>query len=343
MVLFNWLRKKGRVESGSDEKTQPSTVGTAAEKSVYTEMTISGPFTSGNLSLFLLHGIDTMEVDHILTLEEALEKSKVIMEETGVVSQLKIKNGGEHIVFVQSGDIVKGGKQDRTLQHDMILPANSEFPISSYCVEQGRWQKRGREDASKFNQSNHYLSSKKLRMAAKHGQQHEVWESVHTLQYRTASNAHVPIDSVQGESASSLQLTLDSEKVNECTSQYVQDLSLALSDRTDVLGCAFAINGEMNSIDVYSSNSLLKKMAPKLLRAAAVEAFSELNRDKEFKSPGVEDVLACMKEPSESAAKVVAVNGKAKIVMQETKKNVLYETRDMMNGEKWLHRNYATK
>src|SRR4030095_10093981 len=78
---------------------------------------VSGPYTNKNLSLFLIHGKDTIKSTNILTLEEAMAQKKVVVHETGNVNQLAIENKSEAIVFIQSGDIVKGGRQDRTMQH----------------------------------------------------------------------------------------------------------------------------------------------------------------------------------------------------------------------------------
>ena len=224
---------------------------------------ISGPFSSTNLSVFLIHSVDCLQLCNVLTLEEALEKEQVLLEETGTVSQLKIKNIGDEVVFIQSGDIVKGGKQDRTVRYDTILPAHSDsVPISSFCVERGRWRKRGNEDATHFHASNHHLSSKSLRMAAKYtSSQHEVWNAVDAMQNLSATNADVPLSAVQGESSpSSLQLTLDNETIKAATESYIKDLFAVANSANDVVGYAFAINGQVNTIDVYSCNSLFKKM-----------------------------------------------------------------------------------
>lgn len=73
-------------------------------------------------------------------------KGQVVAKETGNVNQLAIQNNGPVTVFVQSGDIVKGGRQNRTMQYDMTLPPKSDLVlINSFCVEHGRWSNRGTE------------------------------------------------------------------------------------------------------------------------------------------------------------------------------------------------------
>lgn len=341
MSLFSWLRDRTR---GQNTDTSWREESVEVEPFVFTEAEMSGPFTSGNLAMYLIHGTD-VSTTNFITLEEALAKKKVVIEETSQVQSLRIKNAGDEVVFIQSGDIVKGGKQDRTLQHDMILKSKSDFEsINSFCVEQGRWQKRGQEGDDTFSQSDFYLSSTKLRMAAKSGSQGALWTEVGKLQCRSAMNAGVPLSAIQDQmSTTSLQLTLENKKIQECTARYVDDLNQALGEKSYVIGCAFAINGQMNSIDIYSSTSLFRKMSGKLLKAAAVEAFSEQKQQENFAPPNLVQVMNSMKDLASQSATVVMFNGNALIVKQESQKNVLYETRDLSNEGKWLHRNYSVK
>ena len=73
-----------------------------------------------NLTVFLIHGKDRIDVSGLLTLEEAIEQKKVIVNETGSVNELTIENVSDVPVYVQSTDIVKGGRQDRTIANDFF-------------------------------------------------------------------------------------------------------------------------------------------------------------------------------------------------------------------------------
>jgi hypothetical protein len=91
-------------------------------------------------------------------------------------------------------------------------------------------------------------------------------------------------DNVQAPvSASSLELSVENVKVKETTAAYLQALSGILQNKSDVIGYVFAINGHVNSADVYASRALFAKLWPKLLKASAVEAVAELNKDIETK------------------------------------------------------------
>src|SRR5271166_1452914 len=62
------------------------------------DMRVSGPITSGNLSVFFIHGKDQIKGASYLTLEEALKQKKVVVHETGNVNELKIDNKSAAVV-----------------------------------------------------------------------------------------------------------------------------------------------------------------------------------------------------------------------------------------------------
>src|SRR4051812_46709084 len=71
---------------------------------------ISSPYTYKNLSIFLIHGKDENTKDNVITLQEAMERKLFRVYETGDVNQLEVENVSKTLdVFIQSGDIVKGG------------------------------------------------------------------------------------------------------------------------------------------------------------------------------------------------------------------------------------------
>src|SRR5258708_35831029 len=142
-------------------------------------LSVAGPFTHENLSLFLLRGSDTLDGNRFIPLDEALEQKCVIVHETGNVGQLEGENLSDLLdLYIQAGDVVKGGRQDRTLGVDFVLPAKSgRVPVPSFCVDSGRWHRRAGEDVRSFSSSKSYLAHKKLRMAAKLSKsQGEVWQ-----------------------------------------------------------------------------------------------------------------------------------------------------------------------
>src|SRR5215813_13965551 len=158
------------------------------------DYTVSGPYTHKNLTIFLLHSADQQQVRAPLTLQEAMKRKLVVVRETGDVNRLTIQNRSNQDVFVQAGDIVKGGQQDRALALDLIVPPKSgRIPIDAFCVEQGRWSRRGNEGVAAFSASDNALASKDLKIAAKaRMSQGDVWANVSKTQEKLAMNMIVP-------------------------------------------------------------------------------------------------------------------------------------------------------
>src|SRR5262245_51968962 len=383
------------------------------------DYTVSGPYTHKNLTIFLLHGSGRSQSSAPLTLQEAMKRKLVVVRETGDVNRLTIQNRSNHDVFVQGGDIVKGGQQDRVLALDLIVPPKSRrIPIDAFCVEQGRWSRRGNEAVTAFSESNNALATKDLKIAAKaRRSQGEVWANVGKAQKKLAENMVVtrghgvsggasygagsaragggpaagigsgagdapqaslslPInqarilinqpnvigtqdgDAARGQryndlagmvsvtdraSPSSLQLTLENKLVKESANDYVQKLSSITNGKRDIIGFVFAINGQLNSADVYSSNALFAKLWPKLLEASAVEAFAELKAGEKFEPVETDVVKAFLRESQAGKAETKRVTARTAVVKGETEKNLFFETRDRSQNGKWVHRNYIRK
>ena len=154
------------------------------------EYRLEGPFTQDNLTVFLIHGKDKIKGATFLTLQEALVQKKVIVRETRSVNELSIENISSEEVYVQSGDIVKGGQQDRMMAVDLILPPRSgKIGISAFCVENGRWSKRGTEEVTNFGSSANVIAGRDLKLAAKSAEsQGEVWRQVAVAQDKLSAN-----------------------------------------------------------------------------------------------------------------------------------------------------------
>jgi len=303
---------------------------------------LSGPFSHKNLTFYLVHGDNTMTGKTPLTLEEAMERRVVIVHETGDVNELAIENvSSNEEVFVQAGDIVKGGQQDRVLAVDLIVPARSgRLPIDSFCVESERWTARGSESRTQFNSSAEYVPSKDLKIAAKHSKsQGEVWDKVADSQEKLSQATNT--NAASSVSRSSLPLTLENGKVRESVETYARVLSDIVGNKSDVIGIVMIINGEINSADTYGSRALFIKLWPKLLKAASIEAVSESRTDAEKKAVNPADIesffetveKAEMKDPQK-------VTDRISMSTRESETGLLFESTDRGTV---IHRNYIWK
>jgi len=301
---------------------------------------ITGPSTHENLAVYLIHGANRVSGKTYLTLQEALAQKKAVVRETGNVNQLSIENTSKDSdIYIQAGDIVKGGQQDRTLGTDLILESKSKVPIASFCVEQGRWSKRGKESSQQFATTTDQVASKELKLAVKYKKaQGEVWDKVAEAQSKLSSNVGTPVAAPQ--STSSLQLTLENDRVKASADSYLTALGKVADDAPDAIGLAFAINGKVSAIDTYGSHDLFKKMWPKLLKAAAVEAVANLQKGKIFESPATADVQSAISAAEAGKPSEEKVSKRVKAITRESTESVLFETRDK---DVSIHRNLVAK
>lgn len=303
---------------------------------------ISTAYTYKNLSIFLIHGKDETKNENIITLQEAMERKLFRVYETSDVNELEVENVSKTFdVFIQSGDIVKGGKQDRILAVSIIIPARSgRISIDAFCVESGRWEKRGSEDSRQFTSSNDRIVTKELKLAANSERsQQEVWDKVSDAQARLAKNVG---GDVRGSSGSSLQLSLENGKVTASVDEYVRNLSRSINGGSDVIGYAFAVNGQINSADIYASNALFKKLWPKMLKAAATEAVAAQRGVRLANPVKADDVEGFIVDAAKPKPVDTAASAGATVRKREDKDNVMIEAVDEKT-KLVVHRTYVKK
>ena len=306
--------------------------------------TLSGPFVHDNLAVFLVHGADRLKARNYLTLQEAMDKNIVIVRETGNVNELTIENTSPtEVVYVQSGDIVKGGRQDRTIAMDFILsPKSGQMPINAFCVESGRWTQRGGEAADHFASSNDSLAGKDLKLAAKQQMnQGGVWQNVAANQSKLANNTGGEVRAAQSES--SFQLSIESKPVTDHIDAYLKELEPIIAGKDDVIGYAFAINGKVNSADIYANHALFVKLWPKLIKSSAVEALADLQKDKPTATAKADDVYGCMADALKGKESARDVTPRVQIVTKETEQNIVFQTEDRDASGAAVHENYVNK
>lgn len=324
---------------------------------------ISGPHVHDNLAIYFVHG-PSAGGPVPLTLAEAVAKGTVQVIETGSVNELKIENKGDEHVFVQAGDMVKGGRQDRVLTVSLVLPPLSgAISIDSFCVEPGRWSARGAEDPTRFTSASDSMPSRRalLIMAAPPAgevarpgpagdrqttrsetdrKQREVWDSVAKIQANLSAGVGSRVSSPQ--SASSLQLSLEHARLKDVRTAYIAALEEKGLKEADAIGYVAAINGKVVSANVYPSNGLFRKMWAKQLAAVATEAIGERSgAAAPVAAPAADTIREFLATAEEGSAQG-----------RETAANMFQETRDSAGAlyneargasGRWVHKNYLAK
>ena len=335
---------------------------------------LTGPYSHRNLSIYLIHrggrNAGPAPVTPVpMNLREALEQGTVKVLETGNVRQLVVRNDGGREVFIQAGDIVKGGKQDRVLTVSMIVPPKSgPIPIGAFCVEQGRWARRSGEKLAEFSTSTARLPSRagKLAMMERANQprterpaplgtgrnglrpltrrgrsgdrQGRVWKSVRTMQARLS--ASVKSNVADRRSRSSLQLSLENDALAAALADYEKALGALLETHPDAVGYVFAIGSRINSGDEFESAGLFAKLWSRQLKAAATEALAE-GAARAGRPPKVPAVAAFIERTGAARAASKAMPGGNRLVTAQTAQSVFMETR--RSGDRWVHRSFVSR
>ena len=240
---------------------------------------VSRPYTHKNLAVYILYSDKKINSEpEYITLEEGIKARlvKVTEAKRAQVEQLRVTNKAKLPLYLQVGDLVSGGRQDRTLQSSLVIPPKTrKAPIPSFCVEQGRWS-----DGTVFQVEAVAIPSKETRLAIQAGDQGKVWDSV--TSYKKAARANLGGGSSR---ISSVNEELQSKDFQKITAGYIESLSKASTHFPRPLGMAYAINGEISTVDVYNSRLLFDKLYPRLLKTAAAEAAAEPPQTKKSSAP----------------------------------------------------------
>lgn len=282
------------------------------------------PIRHGNLTVFPVVAAKTYSTGEFLTLDEGLRSGEVIVTEAGSVqglirrhptpaihpggsaevNRLVLVNNSKRPLLLLAGEIVTGGKQDRVIGKDRIIPAESDpVDLSVFCVEPGRWVATSEHFGASgttyastnggmnLNTLGTLMAQPSVRgkaMADK--DQGEVWNEVN----KQKASMAVEVAAAAPAASNEISQTSSYAKVNEnvVVKQQVdsiakpieenyQSLIRQLRDRNAV-GVVVAVNGRIIWADIFASSDLLGKYWPKLVRSYASEAV--VTRAKEIET-----------------------------------------------------------
>jgi hypothetical protein len=353
------------------------------------EYRISGPFAHHNLAVYLVRG-KSGAGPVPMTLQEATANKTVRVVETGRVHELMVENRNNNEVFIQAGEIVKGGEQDRAMAVSILLPPRSgAIPVAAFCVESARWSARGAEDPHTLRAMGTMMPPRGARelafsavdapltqavpaqasidepAPASHDpdlpsastplerqiegyisrlsspvsrRQALMWLAARRIQADLSQSLRTNV--VESKSPTSLALTLDNEHLHEAENAFVDALRPHGLEDTGILGYVFAVNGRLNSAEIYSSNGLFRKMWPKLLRAGAAEAIAA-EQSAEIASPSIEDVKTFLDLAGAGAATTQRLTSYVIQEVRDEPRKSFIETK--RSAGSWVARSYHAK
>jgi len=214
------------------------------------------------------------------------------------VNELMVVNRSEKPLYLMPGEIIVGGDQDRTIGEELVVaPDGKPVSLNVFCVEHARWGSRSEQDYADilaFSSTSDSISattiaasdagpihglaheanlgkfigsvgslSKPARLAVQRGDgQSKVWEEV------ANENAKSKVEAATGTFTANYSDVESLERLRP----YLEQLHDPIAGTENVVGVVVAVNGEMESLDVFQSTPLFKKLWPKLLKSYALDA-----------------------------------------------------------------------
>ena len=275
---------------------------------------ILDPVVYENIAIFPVVSSSWQDTSAFLTLEEGLASGEVTVSERGVagmvrdrgqvlrtptpqydggasVNQLVLINRSKRPLLLLAGELVSGGKQDRVIGKDRIVPVGAPpLPLDVFCVEHGRWT----GDSSQFTASKTIVHPSVREQAAVEQKQTEVWAAVSGGTMAGASGSSSALNAPAARlSTSELQEAISSEaptqsyrkiyesrRVGGSVDSFVEQVQRRFARATSglkgerVVGVVVAYGGEVAWSDIFASGDLFHQYWSKLLRSYAVEALA---------------------------------------------------------------------
>ncbi|HEY2469974.1 MAG TPA: DUF6569 family protein [Terracidiphilus sp.] len=305
---------------------------------------VLAPIESGNLLLFPVVESGKTPASPFLTLDEGIKSGAVEVTEAGrvrglvrprpaqgqindgvlrpmppqpqygrgdQVNTLVLVNNSDKPLLLLAGEIVTGGKQDRVIAKDRIVPAGGDpIDLNVFCIEPGRWTEASPVFGASAKSSAMSLmvqpSVRAKAMVAK--DQQEVWNSVHgsiaaAMQAPAPSSGGVAVNTPSPSSlgttsyARAMQHSSVSAKVDEAAAPVMKAREQVLEKLREehAVGVVVAVRGEIVWADIFSDPDLLARYWTKLVRSYAAESLVE---GTTHSTPGIADAQRFLDTPA---------------------------------------------
>ncbi|HEY5946225.1 MAG TPA: DUF6569 family protein, partial [Kofleriaceae bacterium] len=258
------------------KEATPTAAGTLSETSKLLE-----PIQVESLTLTpIVSTKQKIEDEKLLVLDEAMGKKLVRIHEVDDedVNNLTLTNKSDQPLFLLAGEVVIGGKQDRIIGRNTIVPPKKTQTVPVFCVEHGRWDNKTKEFTTAKA-----LAHGRLRGSANFDTQSDVWKEVaaknELRKTKTQSDTYRKVAAQQSDGT----LTKWEKQVDTALGK------LPDADKAKLVGFAVSLNGKVATVDVFDNPTLFKKLQGKLVRSYITEAI-DVKKDKDVKAPTAKDV-----------------------------------------------------
>lgn len=226
---------------------------------------VKKPEQHDGLALYPLVAQKDFPLSGVATLDEALKrKALVVTELTGSaeVNTLLLENVSASPIFVLAGEILRGAKQDRTMQRDLLIPPKSgKMKVSVYCTEHGRWV----ENSKSFESAEQAVPNSVRRSAKVEKTQSQVWSSIGKNQEQLRATAPT----------AAAKDVYEAPHVQRDLKPFIDRLSGLTKRQAHVVGVVAAYGDRLIAVDVFGDDDLFARLYPKLLRSYVVDVLND--------------------------------------------------------------------
>jgi hypothetical protein len=208
------------------------------------------------------------------TLDEAMktpgfritERKQFGREGNAWYNGLTVQNKTTDTVFIMSGDVVRGGNQDRVNEVDLAMTPATIRNITVFCVEHGRSTyydqsaPMAEKEVGAFKDY-YAVASPRVRMAINSGDQQGVWDAVETV--TKANNA---------ESHTSAYAALENDNAVKATRDQLQQFFEGKLNDNKTVGMVAVLNGKVIGVEIFAHPKMFQRRYAALVHSYAVEA-----------------------------------------------------------------------
>lgn len=271
------------------------------------------PVRFQNLTVWPIHTDAPHATAAYASLHDAQAKGLATVREKrgadgAAVNEVTIENRGDKPLLVCGGTVIKGGKQDRQIARDVVVPPHATVVVEAFCIERGRWvtEREGQATDGVFSVPK-VMAAKRVRVSGQYaGSQSQVWGQVD----------HVNEKSGKRPATSTFLATVDEDDgaaraLRREMAEAVRRHFAALGD--SAVGFAYAVNGEPLTIRTFANAELLRGHFEPFVATMSIEAQVAQVRDRGA-GREVYDATASLEPMVDMAAEI----GKAEPESQRT-------------------------
>jgi hypothetical protein len=219
---------------------------------------------------------------------------------SGNVNQLVIRNLTNDTLFIMAGELVSGGKQDRVIAENILLPPGKEFvPLPVFCVEHGRWN-ANTDDGNSFKQHRSFVGNSVRSKAVQNADQSAVWSQVSEVTKKNNSQS----------GTDNFNAVYSNKEFMEEFNSYSGFFKTSFGSISNCIGFVGISGNKIVGCDIFATSELFYQQFESLVAAYITEAIT-VNETPSLKDNEIQDYLKSFLTASENQDEMIQKKGKS--------------------------------